>query len=93
MREVRTNGRVSRAILAVYDECKYTASEEVFKNAKEINYRGLTKWVIVTGKDAEAIEAETDGSSIDDCHEYLELHFEDGTTSTFRNSYVDLFVI
>ena len=93
MREVRTNGRVSRAILAVYDERKYTASEEVFKNAKEINYRGLTKWVIVTGKDAEAIEAETDGSSIDDCHEYLELHFEDGTTSTFRNSYVDLFVI
>lgn len=93
MRELRTNGRISRAILVVYDECKYTASKEVFKNAIKVDYEELTEWVIVTGKDAEAIEAETDGNSIDDYHEYLELHFVDGTVSMFRNSYVDLFVI
>lgn len=93
MKEVRTNGRVSRAILMIYDECKYAASREVFENAIKVNYEELTEWVIVTGKDAEVIEAETDGSSIDDYHEYLELHFVDGTVSTFRNSYVDLFVL
>ena len=29
---------------------------------------------------------------IDDCHEYLILHFKDGTERLFCNSYVDLFI-
>lgn len=75
--------------LLVYKEDKYT---EDITDEKEIKYTGLTAWdIIVGGKEAEEIEAMTDASGVDEHHEYLVLHFEDGTTSTFRNSHVDMF--
>lgn len=92
-REIRRFIRkVNKATLDVYEECKYTAAEEVFVNCKQIKYDNVEYIEIVTGIDAEAIEAETDGSCIDDMHEYLVIHFTDGQTSTFRNSYVDMFL-
>ena len=39
-----------------------------------------------------SIVAEIDTDIIDDCHEYLILHFKDGTERLFCNSYVDLFI-
>ena len=79
--------------LDIYTECKYTASEEVLTNPLEWNYQFCTGFEVVKGEAARQIEAESDGTCIDDYHEYLVLFFEDGTTATFRNSYVDLFAI
>lgn len=92
-REIRRFIRkVNKATLEVYEECKYTATAEVFVNSKQVKYDNVEYIEIVTGLDAAEIEAETDGSCIDDMHEYLVLHFTDGQTSTFRNSYVDMFL-
>lgn len=96
-REIRRFGRkVNKATLDVYEECKYTALEQqhmdVFENCKQVKYNNVEYIEIVDGVDAEEIEAETDGSCIDDMHEYLVIHFTDGQTATFRNSYVDMFL-
>lgn len=85
--------RSKKVLLDVYSECKYVASAEVFENQKEITYDHVTGFEVVSGIEAERIEAETDGSCIDDYHEYLIIFFEDGETATFRNSYVDMFAI
>lgn len=77
--------------LNIYSECKYTASKEVFENEKKVSYQYCTGFEITDGKGAE-IE-KTDGTCIDDYDEYLILYFEDGTTATFRNSYVDMFLM
>lgn len=91
MTQRRTFGRPFNADIEVYAECKYTASEEALNNSKKVSYQNIISFDIVDGEDAEAIEAETDWSCIDDYHEYLVLHFENSETSTFRNSYVDMF--
>ena len=73
----------------IYSEVKYTASEEVFENAKTVDYSFCGGFDVVNGKEA-GIE-NTDGSCVDDYDEYVILYFEDGETATFRNSYVDIF--
>ena len=74
-----------------YDVSKYEAVHGI--EYRETKYTGVTAWDIIEGgAEAEEIERDTDESSIDENHEYLVLHFEDGTTSTFRNSHVDMFI-
>lgn len=76
--------------LYVYDQNKYTGD---VTEEKEIKYTGVNGWDIIEGgEEAEQIEAETDQDGMDDNHEYLVLHFNDGRTATFRNSYVDMFL-
>lgn len=75
--------------LVVYKNTKYEATtyeEEPIRVQYEIN-----GFEVVTGEQAEAIEAETDASGIDEYHEYLILNLVGGETATFRNSHVDLF--
>lgn len=80
----------AKVIITVYENNKYTATENSYK---DIEYTGVTSWDIIEGgAEAEEIEAYTDESGVDDNHEYLVLHFENGETSTFRNSYVDMFI-
>lgn len=78
--------------LFIYDGNKYEGNFEGEKEEIYIIYTGLKSWSIIDGEDAKAIEEETDGNSIDENHEYLVLNFIDGTTSTFRNSHVDMFI-
>ena len=89
MRDLRTIGKTFSAEIEVYEKCKYESPED----SKTIRYDNIKEWEIVSGEDAKTIESETDESCIDEYHEYLILHFEDGSTSTFRNSHVDMFRI
>lgn len=86
----RTVGTTFDAEIKMYEGVKYT-SERGERITHE--YKGIKFWEIVTDEDAEALEVESDGSCIDEYHEYLVLHFEDGDTATFRNSHVDMFRI
>lgn len=88
MRELRTYGRTVKVDVEIHNTCKYEKGSEVVAMAR---YNNLVNWEIVNGEDAKEIEAESDGSMIDDYHEYLVLHLEDGSEATFRNSYVDMF--
>lgn len=73
----------------VYDGSKYDASSDV---EDRFSFKGLTSWDIIEGGE-EAEEIETYGScEIDKNHEYLVLHFQDGSTKTYKNSYVDMFI-
>lgn len=74
--------------LNIYEEMKYITKEEPITIEYEIE-----SFEIVGGKKAEEIEAETDGSCIDELHEYLVLHFANGDEGTFRNSHVDMFKV
>lgn len=84
---VRTGAKVE---VEIHKTVKYFDSAE---NLDRIGYTDAVAWEVVTGKAAAKIEAESDGSCIDDFHEYLIIYFADGETSTFRNSYVDMFII
>lgn len=91
MREFRTMGQPVNFEVEIYDKCKYTREAQVEGPQNIVKYYDVETWEIVDGEDAAVIEAESDGSCIDEFHEYLVLHFVDGGTSTFRNSHVDLF--
>lgn len=83
------------AVLEVYDSVKYFADESTFNKVCKITYKDCVVGfeVVSDAKAVEEIESDTDAESFDDFHEYLILYFEDGSTSTFRNSYCDLFII
>ena len=88
MRETRTIGRQFDADIKIYDSVKYSQNS---KRVNTVKYSNIVNWEIVTGAEAAELESETDGSCIDDLHEYLVLNLADGTQATFRNSYVDMF--
>lgn len=99
MIEKRTYGRPAIVELTVYEKCKYdyvyaVLTQDEF-NAVDVEARHATliidSWDIVDGEDAAELEAEFDGSCIDEYHEYLVLHLASGGTSTYRNSHVDMF--
>ena len=75
--------------LKIYDGCKYT---NICNKVKEVLYTNIKGFEVVTGERATKIGEETDGNSRDEYNEYLLITLEDGDTSTFRNSHVDLFI-
>ena len=72
-----------------YDGVKYEATSEIVAEA-EYNIIG---YEVVTGDRATEIGFETDENSRDEYNEYLIIILEDGETSTFCNSRVDMFRI
>ena len=77
-------------ILELFEGLKFRAEDYTEK----IEYTGVTSWDLISGgEEAEEIEAEGIGEMVDEYHEYLVLHFQDGKSATFRNSHVALFVI
>ena len=74
----------------VYNTVKYNANS---KKVAEVEYNNIRGYEVVTGDRATEIGLETDESSRDEYNEYLIITLEDGETSTFRNSYVDMFRI
>lgn len=88
MRHYHTTGCPIEVEINGLNECKYTS------RAEEYDWKAtyiIEAWEIADDEDAEEIEAHTDGSCIDENHEYLILHLTDGDTATFRNSHVDMF--
>lgn len=77
--------------IVVMDKVKY-ADENWDGDFFTIPYTGVESFSIVSGEDAREIEEHTDGSCIDEYHEYLVLKFTDGTESTFRNSHVNMYI-
>lgn len=74
----------------IYDMCKYNKDS---KKVAEVEYHNIEGYEVVTGQRAQEIAEETDLDGRDDYNEYLIITLEDGKTSTFRNSYVDMFRI
>ena len=76
--------------IKIYDGVKYNVES---KKVAEIEYDNIKGYEVVTGDKATEIGLETDKNSRDEFNEYLVVTLEDGETSTFCNSHVDMFRI
>lgn len=74
----------------VYNGVKYEATSE---KVAEVKYNNIRGYEVVTGDRATEIGLETDEYSRDEYNEYLIITLENGETSTFCNSHVDMFRI
>ena len=79
----------AQVILDITDGFKWNLNSEVIEEKK---YTGVTSWDLIEGGE-EAEEIEKTSSVYDENHEYLVLHFKDGHTEIFRNSYVAMFIL
>ena len=76
-----------RVVIKLYDKVKYN------KDSKKIAdvFYDITDYKVTTNE--KEVLKDTDGSCIDEYHEYLILKLIDGNTATFCNSHVDMFRI
>lgn len=74
----------------IYNGVKYNKDSE---KVAEVEYKNIQGFEVVFGERATQIGLETDENSRDEFNEYLVIILEDGETSTFCNSHVDLFRI
>lgn len=80
--------------LHIFENCKYTNKSVELIEETVLKYKGVKSFSIIEGgEEAEEIESRIDKSGVDEYHEYLVLHFQNGTTAAFRNSHVNMFLI
>lgn len=79
----------AKVILYLTKNVKWESGEE---EETVVTYTGLVRWSIVSAEDAVEIEKDLATEELDECNEYLILEFNDGTSATFRNSHVDMFI-
>lgn len=84
----RFMGGIVWTYVKVYDKCKYDADAELIA---EVDYERTKEFAILNSADFEPGALE--GIDPDPYDEYLVIWNEDGTTATFRNSYVSMFKI
>lgn len=77
----------------IYNGVKYNKDSEKVAEVAEVEYKNIQSFEVVFGERATKIGLETDENSRDEFNEYLVITLEDGETSTFCNSHVDLFRI
>lgn len=75
----------------IYNGVKYNKLNTI--KVAEVEYKNIQSFEVVFGERATEIGLETDENSRDEFNEYLVITLEDGETSTFCNSHVDLFRI
>ena len=73
-------------LVKVYDNCKYEVNSH---KVAEIEYEDVVSVEVKTMSDKEAYEEGYD--EVDNFNEYVTIKFSNGATSSFRNSYVDIF--
>ena len=82
--------KIMNVKVKIYNGVKYESSSE---KVAEVEYNNVRGYKVVTGDRATNIGLETDKNSRDEYNEYLIITLENGETSTFRNSHVDMFII
>ena len=88
MKRVIGIGKAADLKVRVYDRCKYDPksvklSDTILTEVDHIE--------VVSGEDAEDVELHLHSWQIDEYAEYVVVVFEDESTVTFKNSYVDVF--
>lgn len=80
----------NKAKLEVHNVPKY---EDLTDDILKLELDGVEGFDVITGEEGYAIGAEMEESGLeaDPHNEYLVIHFENGETGTYRNSFVDLF--
>jgi hypothetical protein len=84
---------LTKAIFKLYLFNKSKYGRDFDCDFKECTYTDVTSFEIISRcQEAEDIEKEM-FPDYDEYGEYLILHFSDGSQATFRNSYVDMFIL
>ena len=76
--------------IKIYNTNKYLKDS---RKVAEVVYNNIKGFIVVSGEEATKIGNETDCNSRDEYNEYLVVTLENGETSTFCNSHVDLFLM
>lgn len=83
-------GSGDEVTIVIYDKCKYDIKKIEEGNPREVHLRGVDSFEVFKALGIKTIDGKYEP---DKFNEYLRVTMIDGSTATYRNSYVDLCVI